>query len=381
MKVMHVITRMILGGAQENTLLTVEGLRARGHQVLLVTGPTIGPEGDLLKRAQEHGVPTTVVASMRRAINPVLDALAFVKLAGIIARNRPDVVHTHSSKAGILGRLAARVCRVRTIVHTVHGLPFHPYQSAAVNWMYIVLERWCARYTTKIICVADAMTEQAIAARVAKREKFTTIYSGMEVGPFLTAKDSRERVRKELGIGADELVVGKVARLSDLKGHKYLFEAIPGVLERFPRTRFVLVGDGWLTHSLKERARELGISERIVFTGLVTPAGIPEMVGAMDVVVHTSLREGLARVLPQALIAGVPVVSYDVDGAREVVIDGKTGYLVRPKAVRELTEALCRLLGSRELREEMGKAGRELCAERFRAEKMVGEIEKAYRAQ
>jgi len=378
MRIVHVITRMILGGAQENTLFSVEGLRERGHDVLLVTGPAIGPEGDLLRRAREHGVTTVVVGSMRRAINPVLDAIAFVRLLVIIARFKPDVVHTHSSKAGILGRLAARLCRVPVVVHTIHGLAFHQYQRAVVNWLYVLLERWCARYSDRIICVADAMTEQALAARVGRREQFVTVYSGMEVKPFLGASEHRERVRRELGIADDEVVVGKIARLSDLKGHKYLLEAMPRVVERFGRVRFVLVGDGWLTERLKRRAEALGVAERIVWTGLVSPSRIPELVGAMDVVVHTSLREGLARVLPQALIAGVPVVSFDVDGAREVVIDGETGYLVQPKAVDELVERLCRLLESSELRARMGQAGRQLCSERFRVEAMVEGIEEVY---
>ena len=378
MRIVHVITRMILGGAQENTLFSVEGLRERGHDVLLVTGPAIGPEGDLLRRAREHGVTTVVVGSMRRAINPVLDAIAFVRLLVIIARFKPDVVHTHSSKAGILGRLAARLCRVPVVVHTIHGLAFHQYQRAVVNWLYVLLERWCARYSDRIICVADAMTEQALAARVGRREQFVTVYSGMEVKPFLGASEHRERVRRELGIADDEVVVGKIARLSDLKGHGYLLEAMPRVVERFANVRFVLVGDGWLTERLKRRAEALGVAERIVWTGLVSPSRIPELVGAMDVVVHTSLREGLARVLPQALIAGVPVVSFDVDGAREVVIDGETGYLVQPKAVDELVERLCRLLESSELRARMGQAGRQLCSERFRVEAMVEGIEEVY---
>ncbi len=380
MRIVHIITRMILGGAQENTLLTVEGLLRRGHEVLLVTGPAIGPEGDLLGRARDHNVETAIVNEMRRADTPILDTLAFLQLILIIAHFRPDVLHTHSSKAGILGRLAARLCRVPIIIHTIHGLPFHQHQCALLNWLYILLERWCARYTRRIICVADAMSAQAAAVRVARAEQFVTIYSGMEVEPFLEAHAHRERVRSELSIGPDELTVGKVARLSDLKGHRYLFDAIPAVLERFPNTRFVLVGDGWLTDSLKARARELGIAERLIFTGLVPPARIPELLGALDVVVHTSLREGLARVLPQALIAGVPVVSYDVDGAREVVIDGETGFLVKPKAVHELADALCRLLASSDLRTRFGKRGRELCTERFRAEKMVEEVERVYSA-
>ncbi len=380
MRVIHVITRMILGGAQENTLFTVEGLARRGHEVLLVTGPALGPEGELLSRARRSLVSTVIVPSMRRALNPVLDLAAFLRLVVIILRFRPDVVHTHSSKAGILGRLAARLCRVPVIIHTIHGLPFHRDQNPLLNGLYIALERWCARCTTRIISVADAMTDQALAARIASPEKYITIYSGMEVEPLLAARIHRDAARAELGIAPDELVVGKVARLSDLKGHTYLFDAIPAVLERFPNTRFLLVGDGWLTDSLKARADRLGIRDRILFTGLVPPDRIPALLGAMDVVVHTSLREGLARVLPQALIAGLPVVSYDVDGAREVVIPNETGFLVPPKSIHELADALCALLESPDLRNRMGVAGRTLCTERFRAENMVRRIEQTYRS-
>jgi len=380
MRVIHVITRMILGGAQENTLFTVEGLARRGHEVLLVTGPALGPEGELLSRARRSLVSTVIVPSMRRALNPVLDLAAFLRLVVIILRFRPDVVHTHSSKAGILGRLAARLCRVPVIIHTIHGLPFHRDQNPLLNGLYIALERWCARCTTRIISVAAAMTDQALAARIASPEKYITIYSGMEVEPLLAARIHRDAARAELGIAPDELVVGKVARLSDLKGHTYLFDAIPAVLERFPNTRFLLVGDGWLTDSLKARADRLGIRDRILFTGLVPPDRIPALLGAMDVVVHTSLREGLARVLPQALIAGLPVVSYDVDGAREVVIPNETGFLVPPKSIHELADALCALLESPDLRNRMGVAGRTLCTERFRAENMVRRIEQTYRS-
>lgn len=162
MKIMHVITRFILGGAQENTLYTVEGQHALPeHEVMLVTGPAIGPEGELLKRAERSGVNTVVLTHLRRAICPYHDSLAFLQLCRLMSEFRPDVVHTHSSKAGVLGRLAARVCRVPVVVHTIHGLPFHPYQCALLNWGYVLLERWCARYTDKLITVADAMTRQA----------------------------------------------------------------------------------------------------------------------------------------------------------------------------------------------------------------------------
>ena len=169
MKIMHVITRFILGGAQENTLYSVEGQHASArHDVMLVTGPAVGPEGELLERAKRSGIRTVVVGHLRRAICPWHDTLALVGLCRLMRKHRPDVVHTHSSKAGILGRLAARLSRVPVVVHTIHGLPFHPYQCVLLNWLYILLERWCARYTDRIITVADAMTRQALAARVGR---------------------------------------------------------------------------------------------------------------------------------------------------------------------------------------------------------------------
>ena len=188
MRVAHVITRMILGGAQENTLLNCEDLlREHGDDVLLVTGPPLGPEGSLLERATAHGVPTTIIPEMRREIHPLRDAAAYRHVRRVLADFRPDVVHTHSAKAGILGRAVARALGVPAIIHTVHGAPWHPYQNAAARRFYQVCERWAARRTDAFICVADAMTDLMVTAHIAPREAFTTIYSGMEVEPFLAA--------------------------------------------------------------------------------------------------------------------------------------------------------------------------------------------------
>ena len=379
-RVVHIITRLILGGAQENTLLTVEGLmRMPGFEAALITGPAIGPEGDLVRRARRSGVDLEIIPEMRRAIHPARDAAAFARLCAAIRRRRPHVVHTHSTKAGLLGRAAARVCGVPCVIHTIHGPSFHPNLPGLLNRAAILCEKVAARWTHAFISVADAMSDQFVAAGVAPRERFTTIYSGMEVAPFLAADGARERVRSRYGIAPDDLVIGKIARLFHLKGHEFVLDAAPAVLARFPKARFLFVGDGILKDALRERAERLGVAGRVIFAGLVDPGEIPAHLKAMDVAVHASLREGLARVLPQALLSGVPVVSFDQDGAREVVIEGETGFLVREKTADALADALIRALGDLPRARALAAEGRRRFSDRFRAETMVREIAALYR--
>ncbi|MEW6359238.1 MAG: glycosyltransferase family 4 protein [Planctomycetota bacterium] len=379
-RVAHVITRLILGGAQENTLLTVEGLqRMPDYDVVLLTGPAIGPEGELIERARRNGVRLEIIAEMRREIHPVRDLRAFLRILCYLRRFRPHVVHTHSSKAGILGRLAARMLRVPVIIHTIHGLPFHPYEGRWRNRLYIALERLAARWSDRIIAVADAMIEKCVAARVAHRTKFITIYSGMEVESFLQAGKFRQETRKELGFEPKDIVIGKIARLFELKGHDFVLDAAPDIMAKHPSVRLLFVGDGLWRQRLAEKAKRLGIGDRVTFAGLVDPSRIPAMITAMDVVVHASLREGLARVLPQAFLCGKPVVSFDVDGAREVVIPGETGWLVPAESTAELKEALLAAIENPAHAEALAQKGKALCTERFPAEIMVERISSLYR--
>ncbi len=375
LRIIHVITRLILGGAQENTLLTVEGLaRDPRYQVSLITGPPIGPEGSMIDRARDNGVDLIIIPEMRREIHPYRDMATLLKLISCFRRERPDIVHTHSSKAGIIGRMAARCAGVPAVLHTIHGMAFHAHQSRAANALYIRLERMAARWSDKLISVADAMTEQAVAAKVAPPEQFVTIRSGMDTAPFLAETDARERIRREFGMAPDDIVIGKIARLFELKGHADVLNAAPAVLERFPQARLFFVGDGLLRGELEEQATRLGIRERVTFAGLVHPSRIPDMIKAMDLVVHASLREGLARVLPQALLSGCPVISYDVDGAREVVIDGETGYLVPPQSVEGLSRAMLGALSDLEGARAMAAEGRRRFAAAFGSDTMVRRI-------
>jgi glycosyltransferase involved in cell wall biosynthesis len=377
-RVLHVITRMIIGGAQEYALLSVEGLdRLDRYQVTLVSGVDEGREGELLSRARET-TRLIVVPELAREISPLADLKAFVSLYRIIRRGRYHIVHTHSSKAGVLGRLAAKLAGTPVIVHTLHSLVFHDYQPWLVNRIWWSVKKLLAPMTDHFISVADAISEKAIAAGIARREKFSTIYSGMELDWYLDARVEPDRVRGELGIPREAPVVGKIARLFPLKGHQELLRAAPAIVDRHPDVRFLLVGDGILTEEIESGAAQLGIRDNFVFAGLIPRERIPEMIAVMDVLVHTSLREGLARVLPQALAMQVPCVSLDLDGAPEVVIPGKSGYLVPPGDSGALAHAVSRLLDDPELREEMGKAGRHVIDPTFRAETMVAEIAEAY---
>jgi glycosyltransferase involved in cell wall biosynthesis len=381
MRIAHVITRMIVGGAQENTLLCCEDLiRRHGDEVLLITGPPLGPEGSLLDRAMAGGVPLEIIPSLRRSIHPWRDAVSYWELKKSLRRFRPDVVHTHSAKGGMLGRAAAWSLGVPAVIHTVHGAPFHPYQGRGARWFFQACERWASRRCHAIVTVADAMTDLMVSAGVAPREKFTTIYSGMEVEPFLTSGEHRDRVRRELGYRPEHVVIGKIARLFKLKGHDDVIRAARGVIDAVPNVRFLFIGDGIFQERLRQQIAATGLTDYFQFTGLVPPERIPELIAAMDIVVHASLREGLARVLPQALISGKPVVSYDVDGAREVVISNQTGFLIPPRDVLMLAEKLKLLAADPALRDRLAQEGRRRFADVFRHEHMTEQLRELYQA-
>jgi glycosyltransferase involved in cell wall biosynthesis len=319
-----------------------------------------------------------LVPELARNISPIADIRALWKLYRLIRRGRYHIVHTHSSKAGVLGRIAAKLAGTPLIVHTLHSLVFHEYQPWIVNRTWWLVKKICAPMTDHFLSVSSIISQKAVNAGIDKAEKFTTVYSGMELDWFLNSKADGAAVRREFGIPADAPVVGKIARLFPLKGHKELMDAAPEIVRRVPNVRFFLIGDGILYDELRERARTAGILDNFVFAGLIQRERIPEMLAAMDVVVHTSLREGLARVLPQALAMGKPCVSFDIDGAPEVVLDGETGYLVRAYDYQTLADRISSLLADPELRAKMGANGRRHVDPAWRAETMVADTAKVY---
>ncbi len=356
---------MIVGGAQENTVASCVGLQQLGYECALVTGPQTGPEGSLHEQVRAAGVPLIVVDELRRAPNPWLDGAACWALKKLFTEKQYDIVHTHSGKAGFIGRLAARLAHVPVVVHTIHGPSFYRYQNPVGNWLFRWAEQLAGEWTTQFVSVADAMTEQYQAAGITG--KYVTIHSGMNLEPFLRIEPRQD------------FVVGKIARLFRLKGHEFLFEAAPQIVAAVPNVKFLLVGDGIYRERYERWAERLGLRDRFIFTGLVRPDEIPGYVAQMDVLVHLSLREGLPRALPQALAAGKPVVAFDVDGAREVCRDGETGFLVRAGDAGGVATAVIRLLQDKLLAAKLGNRGRELVSAEFSEELMVQRIDKLYR--
>jgi glycosyltransferase involved in cell wall biosynthesis len=376
MRVTHIITRLVIGGAQENTLATIRGLRGKtGAGVKLVAGPTLGPEGSLEETAREifsgsSANDFTVVPELVRPVHPLKDFIALRKLEKILREQKPDLVHTHSGKAGILGRLAAKRAGVPVIIHHIHGPSFGNFQGAAANLVFTAAEKYAARVTDHFFCSAGAMTRLYLAAGIGKPEMFTRIFSGFDLGPFLNAKND-SALRRQLGLAENHFVIGKIGRLFKLKGHADLLAAFAKILPQVPHARLLLVGDGSLRGDLEAQARSLGLDGKVIFTGLVPPSEVARHVGIMDCLAHLSYREALSRALPQALAAGKPVVAYDFDGADEVCLENETGFIVRTGDIAAAAQKLLQLAGDAALREKLGRAGAAFVKENFSVEKMV----------
>lgn len=432
MRILHISTRLILGGSQENTVLSCEGQARRGHEVHLAFGPIYGPEGSLLERVEKFRTPgggriqTHVVPNLVREISPGADMRAYRELRRLVRELKPEIVHTHSSKAGILGRAAAWDEYMRDInidpapaqdvflwgcgvVHTIHGPPFMPVEgellgrvsTRAKNFMYTLAERFAANKCHAIVSVADAMTRQFLERRIGRGDQYTTVYSGMETATFLepTLGQDRPRMRRRLGLATDDVVIGTVARLAEHKGHDDLLDALGEELKRRPNLKLLWVGDGWWRERLVARAREMGLavaqldahaeSERdpateggesasIILTGLVPPERVPGLIRAMDVLAHPSYREGLPRTVPQALLCGVCPLAYDVDGTGEICRDMETGRLVAVGDRAALRDAAVWLIDHPTERAALAARGRAECADKFAVERMVDGLEKVY---
>ena len=378
MRVTHVITRLIVGGAQENTLASVLGLAAKpGFDLKLVSGPTTGPEGSLEDRATQKPGLLIIIPELVRPVHPWKDFLALRRLLRLFRQQRPQIVHTHSGKAGILGRLAARQAGVPIIVHTIHGPSFGRFQGPCANLLFRSAERFAGRFTTHFVTVANAMTGQYLAAGIGRPAQYTRILSGFDLQPFLSAHND-VALRARWGIAPDDVVVGKISRLFKLKGHDDLFAAAPQIVQRHPRIKFLLVGDGAWRARFENRARSLGLEDKFIFTGLVPPDEVPPLVGIMDILIHLSLREGLPRALPQALAAVRPVIAYDCDGAGEVCLENETGFLLPAGDWPGLIDRVSRLAGDPVLRQRLGQRGQALVREWFPVEKMVDDLGRLY---
>jgi len=376
-KVLHIITRLIKGGAQENTLLTVVNLDETRYQTALVSGPSVGSEGEIESKARRLGVDLTIIPELIREISPIIDLRALYKLYRFIKRGKYDIVHTHSSKAGIVGRLAAKLAGVPIIIHSPHSHIFYGYYGEFLSLVFVWMEKIFALFTDRIFTLTSIGKREHIEYGVGLSSKFTVVHSGVPLEPFLNVKVNKAAdKRQEFSLNENDIVCIFVSRLVPVKGHQYLISAIPEVLENVPSAKFVLVGDGELRDELEQQALSLGVKDSVIFTGL--RHDVPELLAMSDLFVLSSINEGMGRVLVEAMAVGLPVVATKVGGVPDVVVDGETGILVPSENSKVLAGAIMRLLKDENMRRRMGEAGRRRVNPAFGVEAMVGKIANVY---
>ncbi|HLJ60673.1 MAG TPA: glycosyltransferase family 4 protein [bacterium] len=375
-RVLHVITRMIVGGAQENTLLTATRLDPARYDITLASGPTIGPEGTLEPRIP-GGLRFVRVPELVRDPHPIKDPVALARLYGLVRAGRFDIVHTHTTKAGLLGRIAAICARVPVIVHTPHGHAFHGYLGTGGSSALRIVERALTARTTRVICLTDAERQDHLQLRIGAPEKFSVVHSGVDLERFRTPRGTPESARRALGLPENVPLIGCVARLVPVKGVQHLLDAVPAVRAAVPGTTVVFVGDGPLRGSLQRTAAARGLDRAVVFLGLRDD--VPDILPLFDVVALPSLNEGMGRAAVEALAAGRPVVGSRISGIQNVVADGETGILVRPGDSEALAGAIVRCLRDLEGRRAMGARGQR-SVDGYGIDAMVEKIDQIYTA-
>lgn len=377
-RVAHVITRMIVGGAQETVLLAAALADPSRFDPVIVTGPQTGSEGSLHEQARDRGVEVLVLPQLVRQVNPRADLAVVPALTAAFQRLGTDVVHTNSSKAGIVGRVAARRAGVRRVVHTVHGWPFNDQQRAPVSAVWKTLERRAAPLADLLVVVADTDRDKGLAAGIGRPEQYVTVRSGLELGRYGPDVYARREVRSELGWSPEQLVIGAVNRLSPQKDPCTLVRAAAQALRERRDARLLVVGDGPLRAEVEALVVELGIGDQVVLTGL--RHDVPRLLTAMDVFVSASRWEGLPRTVLQAMATGVPVVATAADGVVDVVVDERTGLLASRSSPDLLGAAILRLLDDRALAARLSAAAAERLPS-FDATVMVRRLEELYEGQ
>lgn len=334
-RVVHIIAKLELGGAQENTLYTVSHLNPERFEPWLITGD----EGILLPEARRiKNLNLVIVPELKREISPWNEPVALIKMAAILRRLRREnpaiLIHTHGSKAGILGRWAGWLARTPERIHTFHGFGFNDYQNFFIRNLYILIEWLTARVTTRMIFVSRNNLEKARRLGILKGEKGIIIRSGVSLAVFREARVDRGAKRKELGFSPESPLVGMVACLKPQKAPLDFARVARLVRDKFPDCGFILVGDGELRTQLEKLAAELDLGDS--FKVLGWRRDMPEIMKTIDVLVLTSLWEGLPRVFPEALAAGIPIVATRVDGAEEIVEEEVNGSLCAPRDIQDL---------------------------------------------
>lgn len=389
MKILHIITRLDRGGSAEVVLNLVSGLKEKGHDVFLAVGPTVEPQADIKLFSKNTNITVSYIKSLRRDINPFWDIPAFFEILKLIKKIKPDILHTHTSKAGFLGRIAGRLAGVKTVVHTPHGHIFYGYYNSLISRIFIYLEKLASRFCDKIITLTEIEKREYIKEGVADKEKIISIPCGIDIDRFTQLEgkshlslltgftlNKDKSIRNKLGISADAKVIGWVGRLEPVKDCECFLRACHLIKKDLPDAKFLIVGDGPLRKEMEELALSLALKNDAIFLGFRND--MPEIMNSIDVLVHTPLNEGLGRVLLEAFVCEKPVVAADVGGIPEIVKHGINGFLVPSKDYISTAREAVKILKDNPLGQRLGRAGREM-ANGFSIKKMIEKTNKLYK--
>jgi glycosyltransferase involved in cell wall biosynthesis len=375
-KVLHPITRLIVGGAQENTIYTAACLDKSKFHVDIVSGLQTGSEGSLIEEAKEQGINLFFIKELVREISPIKDVTTLIKLYITMRNNNYKIVHTHSSKAGILGRWAAKLAGVPIIIHTIHGWSFHDYLPSYQKHLYIYLEKITAKITDTLVVVSEVDMDTGIKEGIGNIPQYRLIRSAISRNEFYHLERNKEKIRKKLGIPDDALIIGNVGRLSDQKNPIEWVNIAHQISMEIDKTFFLLVGDGPLRLEVEKIIDKLNLSENFMLTGLTRD--VQSFLSIMDIFLITSLWEGLPRTVLQAMAMGLPVIAYKSGGIPEIVIDGITGFLCDRGDKSAIANKSLLLLKNQLLREEMGRKGRSMIRNELDLETMIEQISGLY---
>jgi glycosyltransferase involved in cell wall biosynthesis len=372
-RILHIHTLPVISGSGINTFLTMRGMKGNRYESVLACAPG----GELIDLVQRHGMEVKTFPSLVQPLHPPKDFKAILDLTGHLMTKPYQVVHTHNSKAGFIGRLSAKLARVPVIVHTVHGFAFHEQEPPWRRSLFRNLERLASHWCDQMIFISQPLVDWAVKEGIGCTRKMARIYSGIEMDRFHpVSAQEKNRLKAKWGLQESHAVIGMVSKLWEGKGHAFLIRAFKDILKEKPQARLVIVGEGYLMESLKALVSQMALSEAVIFTGFLED--VPQIIATFDVAVLPSDFEGMGRVLLEAMAMEKPVVGTRVGGIPDLIEQGVNGYLVSPGNEKELASAVLKLLEDKDLAREMGQAGRNKMTDRFSAESMVRSIEEVY---
>ncbi len=376
-RILRIIGRLNVGGPAIHVVNLTAGLDPARYDSSLIIGSENAAEGSMLEFALSHGVRPTIVPEIVTTFTLTpRDGKALWKLYSLIRQQQPHIVHTHTAKAGFLGRLAARLAGVPIIVHTFHGHVLHGYYGTTKSCMLRRIEQSLAWFTDRLVTVSETVKSELVGYRVAKAEKIAVIPLGFDLEPFLKSRTHHGELRRELGLSDEITLVGIVGRMFPIKNHALFLQAAARILIHQPATRFVVVGDGVLRCALEQQVRELGIADRVIFTGW--RRDLPRIYADLNVLVVSSDNEGTPVSAIEAMASGCPVVATRVGGLPDLITNERTGFLVQPRDVEGITASILHLVQHPEVAKDIARNARDTAQNRFGLTRLIADMDNLY---